>query len=230
MNRRLQCIASHVPDGIGVIDVGTDHGYLPVELLRRGYPGRMIASDIHEGPLDSARRTACEAGLDDRICFQLCDGLNLCPPDDVDCIVIAGMGGDTICGILDRAEWCMDERYMFVLQPMTRAEVLRYWLVNNEFAIVEEDLVEDSGTIYSVFVARFGGNTILNDAELYVGSYFLLQDHPLYPRFLKEQHSRFQKVLRGMEQGRDPADPGRREVICSVISQLEEMMDHGQSQ
>ena len=84
-----------IPDGIGVIDVGTDHAYLPVALARRGYCGNLLASDIGEGPLAVARRHAEDASVADRIRFFCCDGLELCPPEDVDCIVIAGRGGDT---------------------------------------------------------------------------------------------------------------------------------------
>ena len=83
-----------VCDGKGLVDVGTDHGYLPAALAERGYRGLLYASDIHAAPLASARKTAREAGVEERIRFLLCDGLDDCPPDAVDTIVIAGMGGD----------------------------------------------------------------------------------------------------------------------------------------
>lgn len=219
MNRRLQAIENMILPGIGVIDVGTDHGYLPVSLARHGYPGALFASDIGEGPLSAARRSAEAAGLAERIAFQLCDGLELCDPTSVDTIVIAGMGGDTICGILDRAEWCMHARYRLILQPMTRAEVLRYWLVNNEFVIVEERLVADGGEIYSVFSARFGGSMKLMDAELYTGAFTMLEQEPLWPAFLARQLARFRKLLQGLRQsGREP---GRLELTESILMELE---------
>ena len=226
MNKRLHCIASHIPFGRGVIDVGTDHGYLPVELLRHGYPGRLIASDINPGPLQTAMRSAQEAGLEDRISFQLTDGLERCDPNAIDTIVIAGMGGDTICGILDRAEWCMDRRYTLILQPMTRAEVLRYWLIYNEFEILEEDLVEDAGTLYAILTARFGGCTRLNEAELYTGSYAALRNHRLFPAFLEQQISRFRRMLSGISAAAGQDTSGRKAVLELVLSQLEEMKAH----
>lgn len=219
MNRRLQAIENMIVPGIGMIDVGTDHGYLPVSLARHGYPGALFASDIGEGPLSAARRNAEAAGLGDRIAFQLCDGLALCDPASVDTIVIAGMGGDTICGILDRAEWSMHPRYRLILQPMTRAEVLRYWLVNNEYVIEEEHLVEDSGEIYAVFSARFGGSMKLKDAELYTGAFAMLEQEPLWPAFLAKQHGRFRKLLLGLRQsGREP---GRLELVEGIQQELE---------
>lgn len=224
MNKRLQCIEAMVSPGRGLIDVGTDHGYLPVSLARNGYPGALFASDIGEGPMESARRSALAAGVSERISFQLCDGLALCDPESVDTIVIAGMGGDTICGILDRAEWCMDPRYTLILQPMTRAEVLRYWLTNNGFAITEEHLVEEGGELYAVFAARFGEVQPLSDAELYTGSFELLKRDPLWPCFLKKQLLRFQKLLPGLRQsGREE---GRLRLMEQVEQDLKERLDH----
>lgn len=222
MNKRLNCILSLIPDGKGVIDVGTDHGYLPVALIRRGYPGRVYASDIRSGPLSAARQSAQKAGLEGRIEFLLCDGLEGCDPNAVDTIVIAGMGGDTICGILDRAEWCMDKRYTLVLQPMTRAEVLRYWLVYNEFAILKETLVEDGGILYSVLTAQFGGNTKLSDAELFTGSFESLRAQPLFRDFLELQIQRFEHMLAGLEQAQDAAPPGRQCLLQTILSELKE--------
>ncbi len=228
MNRRLQAIENMILPGIGVIDVGTDHGYLPVSLARHGYHGALFASDIGEGPLSAARRSAEAAGLGERIVFQLCDGLDLCDPASVDTIVIAGMGGDTICGILDRAEWCMHPRYRLILQPMTRAEVLRYWLVNNEFIIEEEQLVADGGEIYAVFSARFGCSMKLTDAELYTGAFAMLEQDPLWPAFLAKQLARFCKLLHGLRQsGREP---GRLELAEGIQQDLEkERIKYGDS-
>lgn len=220
MKNRLACVASLIPDGRGVIDVGTDHGALPVALARRGYPGALFASDLRPGPLDAARRTAGEAGLEGRISFLLCDGLALCDPEAVDTIVIAGMGGDTVCGILDRAEWCMDARYLLVLQPMTRAEVLRYWLVNNGFAILTERLVREGDTVYTVLSARFGGCTLLSDAELYTGAFAQTEGQEAWPLFLRQQLRRFEKMLLGLRQG--DRDEARLRLTEEIYNELKE--------
>ena len=218
MNKRLRAIEEMVVPGVGLIDVGTDHGYLPVSLAQHGYPGRLIAADIGEGPLSAARRSVDSAGLMKRIEFQLCDGLALCDPASVDTIVIAGMGGDTICGILDRAEWCMDRRYLLLLQPMTRAEVLRYWLTNNDFVIEQERLVSDSGEIYALFSARFGVKQKLSDAELYTGAFSQVRQDPLWPAFSAALRRRMEKQIRGLRQG--CREPGRLELAEKVLKEL----------
>ena len=221
-NKRLRAIAALVRDGKGLIDVGTDHGYLPAALAERGYKGALFASDINAGPLSSARKTAEEEGLSDRIRFLLCDGLRLCPPEEIDTIVIAGMGGDMIVRILDEAEWCMNPGYHLILQPMTKAEVLRYWLVNNEFSIESETVTEDGGTLYQIIEARFGGSTALTDAELFIGKRALCTELSLYARQLEQVTARFEKAVRGMN-GRE-GEP-RLLLYRDILQQLKEMRE-----
>ena len=222
MDKRLAAIAALVNRGRGLVDVGTDHGYLPAYLAASGYDGALLASDIKEGPLQSARRTAAEAGLSNRIRFFLCDGLRLCPPEEIDTIVIAGMGGDMIVKILDEAEWCMDPRYHLILQPMTKAEVLRYWLIYNEFAIESETIVEDGGALYQIISSRFGGCTELKDAELFTGKRALCMDSGLFECQLLRIISRFQKAISGMQgRGEDP----RLCLYREILVQLSEMRE-----
>lgn len=225
MNKRLEKIASYITSGTGIIDVGTDHGYLPVWLAKNAYKGNIFASDINADPLAKAVRTAEAAQVAERINFMLCDGLENCPPEAVDTIVIAGMGGDSICGILDRAEWCMDRRYKLILQPMTKAEVLRYWLTNNEFEISTETLVKENDSLYQLFTARFGGKMKLSDAELFTGSYPLIKDEPLFPELLELLLQRFGRSLEGLKRSCNDKS-GKISLIEGILSQLEEMKNH----
>lgn len=221
MNRRLEKITQYINDGLGTVDVGTDHGYLPVYLAKNGYTGNIIATDIRPKPLDAARRSARAAGQSERISFLLCDGLELCPPDKVDTIVIAGMGGDTICGILDRAEWSWSSDYFHIYQPMTKPHVLRYWLIYNGFKILSEGLVKDSGVIYPVITARFGGETKLSDGELFVGSYVLSGREELFNEYRAEQITRLENMLGGMNRSGGMQNTARRDIIKNVLHELQ---------
>ena len=223
MNRRLDCLYRLISPGTGLVDVGTDHGYLPVRLALEGYPGRLYASDIREGPLSAAKRNAADAGVSERIRFLLSDGLNGCPPDEVDTIVIAGMGGDTICGILDRAEWCIDPRYRLILQPMTKAEILRYWLCHNGFLIDREELVEDGGTIYQVVCAVFTGeNERLSDMELWLGKRGLA-DPALYRRLVEREISRVKRQIDGLASSSEEDRLRQRAALRLRLQELNEM-------
>lgn len=199
MNKRLEAIYNLIDVGVGVVDVGTDHGYLPAALAKGGYRGNIIASDINSEPLKKAEITADTFGVHDKIKFLLCDGLSGCEPSEVDTIVIAGMGGDTICGILDRAEWCMTPEYTLILQPMTKCEILRFWLANNGYEFINELLVKDGGTIYQIIKVRIASNTLLADAELFTGKYELAMKNDLFNEMLVRQIGRFQSGIKGLE-------------------------------
>ena len=223
MNKRLELIASILPHGRGFADVGTDHGYLPVYMAQHGYSGKIIASDINEGPLSTAVASARQAGVEDRICFRLCDGLDGCGSEELDTVVIAGMGGDTICGILDRADWVMSRDILLILQPMTKAEVLRYWLANNDFAICGEWLIEENGEIYQILSARFGARTPLSDAELFTGKYELAVGNALFPVQLAALIKRFERAAAGMSKA--PRMRGRQKLTADILNGLYEMRD-----
>lgn len=204
MNARLSLIASLILPGVGFADVGTDHGYLPAYMAQNGYSGRIIASDIKAAPLSTAVATAREAGVEEKISFRLCDGLDAIEPNEVDTLVIAGMGGDTISGILDSTEWCMDSRFTLLLQPMTKSEILRYWLVNNGFEITGEYLLRDGKELYQLISARFGGETCLDDAELFTGSFALLRADVHFPEQLSRLIHRFERAIDGLERAKRP--------------------------
>lgn len=119
----------------------------------------------------------------------------------VDTIVIAGMGGDTITGILDRDYWCADGEHTLILQPMSHQNVLRYWLVHNEFRITLETLILDSGTIYQLFTAEAGAAPKYSDAELFTGKYEQICDDPLFGEHLDGLIKKFSAAIHGMESG-----------------------------
>lgn len=223
MNKRMHAIVKYIEPGRGLIDVGTDHGYLPAWMASHGYRGNIIASDIHAAPLQKAKDTAEKAGVTNRITFQLCDGLAQCKPESVDTIIIAGMGGDMICRILDLAEWCMDRRYKLILQPMTKSEVLRYWLTNNEFEILTEDLVPESGSIYQLIVARFGGSTRLSDGELFLGKKELCTDEELYEQQRKKLIKRIDSAVAGMENNAAGAELPALRLYRQILADLERL-------
>ncbi len=223
MDMRLKAVAAHISTGVGFVDVGTDHGLVPAELARLGYSGNIIATDINPQPLEAARNTARAAGVEDRIEFLLCDGLSLCHSDMIDTIVIAGMGGELICRILDEAEWCLDSRYTLILQPMTKAEALRYWLVNNGCEIICEDQAQDGGTVYQIIVARFGGCTRLSDGELYTGKYGLALNKALYIKKLESAVDSFQAAVAGMSAALTAPEDGRLRLYRGILEELQEM-------
>lgn len=222
MNKRLKLISEYIEDGIGVIDVGTDHGYLPISLAENNYKGNIFASDINADPLNKAITNADAAGVSDKIEFLLSDGLKKCPHDKIDTIVIAGMGGDMIVKIIEETEWCMSPGYKLILQPMSKQEILRYWLIYNEFEITDELLVSENGTIYQIMLVKFGGKTRLNDAQLYIGSADRAPDKLLYKQQYDATRRRFERAVNDMK-GSVSGPEYRLKLFEEILAQLHEM-------
>lgn len=164
LDLRLAAAAEFVKEGTIAADVGTDHGYLICYLVSEGICKRGFATDINIKPLESAKSLIKEMELEDEIETVLTDGLEGLPEDEIDEVLICGMGGETICGILEKAKWVKSEKVHLILQPMSRADVLRRWLCENGWNIDEEKAVEVEKHIYTVMSANYiGGSEIPDD-------------------------------------------------------------------
>ena len=160
LDDRMMSAASFVNRGDVVADVGTDHGYLPIYLILSGIIPFAVASDIREGPLGRARKNARKYGVDQKMKFELSDGLAFledgCPVDD---IIICGMGGETIISIIEASDYPKKSGVRLILQPMTKAFELREYLYSGGFEIMDEMLSESGGKIYSCMLTRYTGKS-----------------------------------------------------------------------
>lgn len=216
---RLRALSELVPaDCRRLADIGTDHGYLPVSLLLEERLDWAVAGDIGPSPLNHARRTAGLYDVSDRMDFRLGDGLSVLAPGEVDVIVIAGMGGDTIAGILAAAPWSRDGP-LLLLQSMSRTEVLRRWLPENGYAVQHERLAQDKGVLYPILTARGGEMSPAGEAQAQGG--FLLEGDPLWGLYLTERLLRLRRAAAGLARARDPALAEKRRGLLAVIDQLE---------
>lgn len=212
LSKRLSAIAALIPDGAAVIDVGTDHGLLPVYLAQRGLSRRIIASDIHPDPLRSAEALVRQTETEGLVELFVRDGLDGFSREDADCIVIAGMGGENMAAILVAAPWTR-EGVTLVLQPQTKAAVLRRFLVENGYEITAERLVEDAGRIYSVLTARGGQAPAYTPVELLCGRREQIAAEPLLARYLDA-------LLRRTEKAADYDETAA--ALCEALRQWRE--------
>ena len=202
---RLRAIAALVPEDCQCLaDIGTDHGYLPAALLRAGRCRRAIAADIGAAPLERARQTARLYGLEDRMERRLG----------------AGMGGDNITDILSAAPWCRDG-ILLLLQPMSRAEVLRQWLWEQDFHVRSERLVQDKGVLYPIVEVRGGVRDRVPYTEADAWGGMGLERDPLWGRYLETAILRLRRAAAGLERARDPALAERRERFLRISAELE---------
>ena len=200
LGARLASAKQYVTHGGRVIDVGTDHAYLPIALIREGISSAALACDINEGPIASARDNIAAAGLSDRIETLLTDGLHGTEHFGADDVMIFGMGGELIVRILSEADFVKDPRVGLILQPMSRASVLRRYLARNGFEIVGEALTfEDK--YYQTIAARYSGQCYeLSDAEAWVGAKNIKARAPLFEGFVRHEIGVFNSILKGKAQ------------------------------
>jgi tRNA (adenine22-N1)-methyltransferase len=149
LSDRLLACAGFVRPGDRVADIGCDHGYLGIHLLKNGVASAVVASDINEQPLHSAVRNAQKFGVQDRITFHLSDGARNIPRD-FDCMVCAGMGADTMISILEAAPWLRNGQYRLILQCQSKIPMLRQYLSDNGWEIKKETVLRDGRFLYTI--------------------------------------------------------------------------------
>ena len=159
LSARLEKIVDLVDRGVSLADIGTDHGYIPIELLKSGKIEFAILSDINKGPLEIARKEIQRQGLDTKTDLRLGSGLEVLGDNEADQIIIAGMGGILISDLIEkRLELCKKLDKM-ILQPMQAQEDLREYLNMRGFSIREEYLVREDFRLYEIMEVVYGGET-----------------------------------------------------------------------
>lgn len=225
LDSRLAAAAEFVRYGKVAADIGTDHGYLVCWLIENDVCPRAYATDINRQPLESAKSLIVQKRLENRIETRLTDGLNGLPEKEIDEIIICGMGGETIMGILDAHEWVKSKRVHLVLQPMSRADMLRRWLYENGWRITEEKAVETEGHLYSVMSVEYSGDGSVPD-EIFcaVGKIPECNDEAAV-KYLHRQAEIHRSVAAGLMRSANGKDAAMRRIILAdmIDEQAEEM-------
>lgn len=222
---RLQAVASFVPEGARLADIGTDHAYLPVSLLLEGKIPGAIAADLRKGPLDRARLTAQEYDCTEKVLFRLCDGLADVKSYETDAISIAGMGGETIAEILSAAKWVNRSAIPVILQPMSSQPELRRWLWRNGYVIREEKLVREGDTLYVVLLAQAGESLPLTAAEEWAGRQWQGMYAPERETYLDMLLEKLSWAMSGMAKSKEGTASQRYQELAGVRAGLENMKE-----
>lgn len=215
---RLKTIGDMVRKGVRVADVGTDHAFLPLFLVKSGIAVSAIASDINTGPIENARNNIIEYGCQDLIKLVRCSGLDGITEDEVDDVIIAGMGGELISTIIDNAKWLRNPDKHLILQPMSRANELRKYLFDNGFEITEEYIACEGKRLYTIISAYYYGNTIkYDDVFLYVGK-VLRNKNEAAKRYGLNQAEVLRKAAEGIEKSND--DTGKAVKLKNLSQKI----------
>lgn len=222
LSPRLSAIAAQVPQGARLTDVGTDHAYLPTALLLAGRIHQAEATDVNERPLRRGRETATLYGVSERINFQLRDGLDGIRGPETDTVVIAGMGGDLIARILERAPWTREK--LLLLQPMTAQAELRQWLTGHGYAIQGETLVREGEKFYQILRVQGGEARPYTQGELWAGRQRQGEESPHRLDFLTQLIQRRRHALAGMASSAKTL-PEELQQMEALVEELEDMRE-----
>ena len=198
-SKRMEALADLCQGARRVIDVGCDHAQLCALLVTEYGVEHAFASDIRPGPLENARRTIAELGLESRITPVLSDGLDAFGPGDGDTVIIAGMGGEEMTLILSRAPWAGDNGGQVILQPMTNIPKLRQWLEENGYDVKKERVIKEGRKVYTAMNIQKGADESGAREYAYLFGTALLQD-PLWPLYKEKLLTKYGASARGQEQ------------------------------
>jgi len=168
--KRLEVISSLIKKDEKILDVGTDHGLVPIFLLKNKITDKITASDINEGPLDSARKNLNKNNFLDKVELILTDGFNNLNPNDYDVIILAGMGGQTICKIIKSKKF----NGRFIIHTTTSLGMVRKCISDNKMIIINEIIIKDN-KIFNIIMETSVGNQKLSEKELFLGPILLKQ-------------------------------------------------------
>ncbi len=211
LDSRLQAIKNFVPLNSRVVDVGTDHGYLAIELIESSVADFVIASDKNTGPLEAARKNIDAVKLNDKIELRIGDGLQKIAVGEINVICIAGIGGALICDILNAAPEVVKSVDKIILQPMNAVEKVRQWIITNHLNIEDEDLAEVDDIIYEIICV----------SKKYSTSKITKKDKsPLLSKFINNKIYRLQRVIEEMSKSPKAMMSSKYLEIQNQIKQL----------
>lgn len=206
MDKRLRAAAGLVLKCGTAADIGTDHGYLPVYLIKNGIAKRVIASDVNPLPLLKAEQNVKKNGAQSFIDLRLSFGFDNYKNGEIDCAFICGMGGENIANILKCAKIDLD--FPMVLQPMSKPEFLLKFLATNGFALIKHTVVKDRGRYYNIMLVQKqkGAPKDLTDDPLFTVTGKLDLFDPCVKEYLKLKLRSLEKAAAQLNRAQKGAD------------------------
>lgn len=229
LSQRLKTVASCVTKGYRVADIGTDHGYIPIYLAQNGIVPSAIAMDINKGPLARAEEHIRENGLEDRIETRLSDGLAKLKEEEVDSIIIAGMGGTLIVKILSEGLSIIRQVKEVILSPHSDLDVVRRFLQEEGFVITYETMLVEDGKYYTVMKTTQGHMEYDKSIYFKYGKFLLESRNPILQEFLVKELATYNKIATNLSKLSSETILERREQIGFIVSEIKEALTYYES-
>ena len=220
ISKRLELVASFVPQGAILLDVGSDHAYLPIELVERGQIEAAIAGEVVVGPYQSAIKNIEAHGLKEKIQVRLANGLAAFEEaDQVSVITIAGMGGRLIATILEEGLDKLASVERLILQPNNREDDLRIWLQEHGFQIVAESILEEAGKFYEILVVE-AGQMKLSASDVRFGPFLSKEVSPVFVQKWQKEAAKLEFALNQIPE----KNIEERQVLVDKIQAIKEVL------
>lgn len=223
---RLKTVASYVPKGKKLADIGSDHAYLPLYLIRHQVIDEAIAGEVVQGPFDAAVRNVRAHGKEEQIIVRLANGLRAIEDDDnVQVVTIAGMGGRLITTILEEGSERLKTVERLILQPNIHSEPIRQWAVAHGWYIVDEAILEEDDHIYEILVLERGEATY-TPLQLLVGPKLLIEKNTTFQKKWQDECRSWKNVLQSLEQAKPSEEvEKKKEELRQKIEAIEKVMN-----
>ncbi len=211
LSKRLATAASYINKGARLADIGSDHAYLPCHLAQKSRISFGIAGEVVMGPFASAKKQIQASQVEEVVEARLGDGLQVIEKtDQIDTITICGMGGDLIARILDDGSKKnkLDSVKRLILQPNNAELKLRRWLINHDYVIIDETILEENDKIYEILVAEPGVNPLSYSFEDYLfGRILRTEKSTIFVKKWKKELDKYDYILQRLaESNRDTRD------------------------
>ena len=209
LSRRLQRCADYIGTANRVADIGCDHGYLGISLLKNGQAQSVIAADIRPMPLQAAKENSKRFGFEEHMSFFLSDGVAAIPRD-FDVMVCAGMGADTIVSILENSPWLQSTSYRLILQCQSKTALLREYLNKHGFTICRESALKDGRFLYTVMEVVYKTDIPFTPGQCYFSPALARERTEETRAYYRQVLTQLQRAVDGQK---DNADPFVKEAL-----------------
>lgn len=222
---RLMKIAKMVDHCSSIADIGTDHAFIPIYLIKNGICSNVIASDINQGPINKAKNNILFENLENKISCIKSEGLKHLSPFEIDGVIIAGMGGNLTRDIIEESLEVYKSLKFAILNPAQNVEIVREYIYKSGFEIIDEDLCIDENIFYEIIKVRYANHPKEIDSIYYEVSQLLLdKNHPLIGAFIERKLYKNRKILSVIKEGSLLAEKRRQEIQIK-IRKLEELLE-----
>lgn len=226
LSKRLQAVADMVTVGNRLVDVGTDHGMVPIFLVKSGRISGAIATDVKPGPLSRAEEHIAEWGMQEYIKTRLSDGLKEIAAGEGDTLLLAGMGGHLMLKILTEGRDILSSFQELVLQPQSVLHSVRKGLFSLNWRVTEEHMILEDGKFYPMMRLLPGKDSYSREIEFYYGRLLLQEKNPVLEQYLKDRKKVYEQ-LHARLSGRqtDGESPSARKRLIEIEEELKRLQE-----